>query len=176
MYWLRRPPYARWIVAGCIVVAAVAFDARPTPTVQYPFASADLAPGERIEESLVWHEVPAGILPAWTQEPEGRVAAGLAAGDPIVPSSIDRPVVPNSWWAVQLPLPSGVAGTRLRVILSDGHVAEGIVVEASSDMGFEPLGLVAFSPTDAPLVATAVRNDALTVMVGVGSGVSDPNG
>lgn len=176
MYWLRRPPYLRWLVAGFILLVALALEVRPVPTVSYPFAADNLGPGDPIQDSVVWREVPAGMLPGWSGEPAGPISVGLLAGDPIVPSAFAAAVVPDGWWAVQVPLPAGSVGSRLRVILGEGRIAEGVVVEAFPDDGFEPTGMVAFPPTDAPLVAMAAANDALTVMIGVGSGTAGRNG
>jgi hypothetical protein len=150
-------------------VVGLLIEIRPTSTVSYPFASVDLAPGDPIEASIEWRSAPMGLLPMWDRDPTGPAAIRLTAGDPVLPSSIGTIPVPSGWWAVEIPIPgTGTVGTELRVILADGRIIEGVVVEAPIDNGFETVGMGAFAPNDAPLVATAAINDALTVMVGMG--------
>ena len=64
MYWLSRPSYWRWTAAILVVVASLYFELRPTPSVDHPFAGADLSAGSDVSTALIdWRPVPIGMLP-----------------------------------------------------------------------------------------------------------------
>jgi hypothetical protein len=171
MFWLRRPPYLRWVAAGALLLTGLAMDLTGPRVEPYPFASEPIGVGEHIDGVVEWREIPSGVLPQWEQPVSGVAATEIAAGDPLVPSLLAEVRVPEGWWSVSVPLPVAAApGTWLRVRdTSTGAVVDGVVVGAGHDTGFEIVGMVAFPAEDAARVADATADDALVVMVGHGS-------
>ena len=45
MLWLTPPPHLRRLVAGLVLVVALAVDLTGSPTVEHPFVTADIAAG-----------------------------------------------------------------------------------------------------------------------------------
>ncbi len=177
MFWLRRPPYLRWSIAGLILLLGLVVESRSAPTVRYPFTGSFIAAGTAIDDDIVWRDIPAGLLPAWPGSIEGPAATAIEAASPLLPASVATTAIPVDWWAVSIPLPSPVApGVHIRVVLSDGTVIEGIVIDGDIDTGFSTAGTVAFPPTDAPLVAASASNDALVVMIAASGSVPPPDG
>ncbi len=166
VYWLRRPPYGRWIAAGLLVCCGLYLDMRPTPVVSYPFAATPIPVGATVADSLQWREIPTGVLPERHGSVAGVAVTDIASGTPLVPSLTSESVIPPDWWSVSLPLPYRVApGTRVRVGLEETMV-EGIVAGPISDTGFEVNGPIAFPAAQAAQVAAAAGNSALVVMIG----------
>lgn len=178
MYWLRRPPYLRWIIATLLLVLGLMIEFRPTPVERYPFASDTIAAGAELGPSIEWRTVPIGLLPRWNGRVAGIAKTEIAAGDPLMPSAVASFWVPADWWSVAIPLPtSAPPGTLIRLVLGDaGEVVEGILLEAGIEDGFETVGMVAFSRFDAPRVAAASTNSALVVMIGVQGSAEGPTG
>ena len=178
MYWLRRPPYLRWFSAALILIVGLAIEFRDDAVEPYPFAAQPIDAGADIGPSISWREVPRGLLPQWSGPVTGVAARDVPIGEPVTPSLLARTVVPKEWWSVPIPLPTAAApGTPVRVVLqTTGTVVDGIVVESGIDTGFETVGMVAFSPTDAPQAAAAVADSALVVMIGHGTGGDPPAG
>ncbi|MDJ0923498.1 MAG: hypothetical protein QNJ77_02960 [Acidimicrobiia bacterium] len=168
MFWLRRPPYLRWIGAGLLLAIGVLIEFRPIPVERYPFAAEPLAAGTRIDEAIDWRDVPGGLMPAWAGAVSGIAAIDIETGDPLLPSVVADQATPTGWWSIPVPLVATVApGTRVRLVAGyGGAILEGIVVEPGIDDGFETVAMVAFPPSDAPLAAAAAANDALVVMIG----------
>jgi hypothetical protein len=178
MYWLRRPPYLRWFAAAFLLVLGFYMEMRPSPVEPYPFAAESIPMGSPIEQSISWRDVPQGLLPHWESPVAGIARSEILVGDPLLPSLTGKIVVPDDWWAVPLPLPiPAPPGTLLRLVL-DGtdSVVEGLVVATGLDTGFETIGMVAFAPADALLVANGASHDALVVMVGLGSNTPPSTG
>jgi len=166
VYWLRQPPYLRWIAAGLVLCCGIYLDTRPAPSVAYPFSADAVAVGDRIEAAVEWRDVPAGILPEWSQAVTGAALTAIPAGTPVLPNLVAEVVPPTGWWAVSLPLPHRVSpGTHVRVIAGES-VVEGLVVGEMHDDGFELTASIAFASDDAQLVAATAANSALVVMVG----------
>lgn len=178
MYWLRRPPYLRWLSAALILIVGLIVELQGGAVVAYPFAERPIAAGAAIEPSLGWRDVPRGLLPQWTGPVSGVAARKVPAGEPVTPSLLAEVLVPTDWWSVPIPLPTAAApGTPVRLVLqTTGTTVEGIVVESGIDTGFETMGMVAFSPSDAPRAAAAAADSALVVMVGHRTGGDSPTG
>lgn len=178
MYWLRRPPYLRWVAAALLLVAGLAMELREAPSERYPFAAETIPPGGSIESSIDWRQIPIGLLPRWDAQVAGIAAMEIAVGDPILPSASVSFSVPADWWSVAIPLPTPAPpGSPIRLVLDDsGQVAEGVLIEAGIESGFETIGMVAFAPSDAPRVAVAAMNSALVVMIGVEGDGGGPTG
>lgn len=148
-----------------VVCLGILVDARPAPVVAYPFAAVPVATGESIEE-LVWHEVPADLLPEWTTPVAGTAAIDIPAGAPVIPALVADATIPPGWWAVSLRLPQRVApGTPVRVAVN-GDFADGVVAGALSDNGYEVTGSVAFPPDQASRVAELAADSTVIVMIG----------
>ena len=175
VYWLRRPPYLRWLAAGLVVSCGIYLDLRPAPVVEYPFAADVIGIGETVG-ALTWRDVPAGVLPEWTAPVGGVAVTEIPAGAPLIPSLVSTITVPEGWWAVSLPLPQPVApGTPVRVAVDggqpdggspDGVFADGVVAGPVTDSGFEIHAPVAFPPDQASLVASISPDRTPDVMVG----------
>ena len=165
MYWLQRPPYLRWAAAVLVILGALTWDLRGTPTAMHPFAARPIEAGARLEaDDVEWREIPAHVLtpPAL----QGVVTAiAVAEGEPITAALLAEPTdVPEDW--VALPVDVGVhavRGARVVLIIVDPPASvPGIVVEAQSG---DPYSLD-FSPA-----VVAVPGDrAVDVAVAAASG------
>ncbi len=177
MYWLRRPPYLRWITAGLLIAFGFLFEMRPTATELYPFTVTDLAPGQPIVDGLEWREIPAGVLPKYDGDPDARAALAIPKGEPLPSWAGAQATVPADWWALSIPLPGpAVPGSAIRVVLTGGTIVEGIIMDAGIENGFETYSMVGFPASEAPQVAQAAANDTLIVMIGSTSNGNVPNG
>jgi hypothetical protein len=171
VYWLARPSYWRWAVAILLVGTSVYFELRPTPTVDHPFAGADLAAGADIAQAeITWLPVPVGVLPETALE--GFLLVDVASGQPLVPSVLDpAPSIPTGWWAISVPVPEGsVPGTEVRLVVDvrgTPRVVPGLVVRTFEEATIEgTTALVAIPEGDAGAVAAALADGALSVLVG----------
>jgi hypothetical protein len=170
VFWLRRPPYARWLAALVVVAAAAVIDLGGAPTRPHPYLTAPVAAGETIDANqLQWRDIPVGVLPS--VDLEMVVAAqNLGAGEPLLPSCLTDPTaIPPDWWAVPVPIPGNPApGTSVRIVLTDTLAGvEGIVVTAATQDGFalESTGLAAVPGEHADAVAAAAIDQRLVVLV-----------
>ena len=173
MYWLARPPYLRRAGAVMIVVVAVWFEVAPDATVLHPFAKSDLAAGTAVTPThFEQRPVPPGVLPEVS--PEGVLTVAVASGEPLVPAMVRRiPVVPEGWWALDVPVPAGVgAGTEVRLLVDQAESARvvvGLIVRIQESDSFEGnLALVAVPEADAAAAASAVAQGTAAVLVGSG--------
>jgi hypothetical protein len=173
MYWLARPPYLRRAGAVLIVVIAVWFEIAPDPSVLHPFAESDMAAGTAVTPSdFEQRPVPPGVLPA--VNPHGVLTVNIASGDPLVPAMVSRsPVVPEGWWALDVPVPEGVgAGTEVRLLVDlqqSARVVVGLIVRIQESESFEGnIALVAIPEADAAAAASAVAQGTAAVLVGSG--------
>ncbi len=170
MFWLRRPPYARWFAAVVVIAAAAAIDLSDAPTRPHPYLTAPVSTGQTIGESLLeWREVPDGVLPH--VDIDAVVAArDLGAGEPLLPSGVTTPpTIPQDWWAVPLPIPGDPApGTAVRIVLTNtSTTVEGVVVSAATQDGFayQNTGLAAVPGEYAAAVAAAAIDQRLVVLL-----------
>ncbi len=178
VYWLRRPPYLRWLVAASLVVIGLIVETGGGETERYPFAATAIAAGTDIADTIEWRTVPSGLLPAWQESVTGVAACEVAAGHPLLPGLGGETEIPAGWWSIPVPLPiAATPGTRLRLLNSiTGELVDGILAMAGTDDGFETVAMVAFSPDDAPRAAQTVASDAFVVMIGHGDGADHTNG
>lgn len=166
MFWLSRPPYARWVVAGLVLVGGLVIELRGGPTVPHPFVTEQIAVGETIDESKVrWEEVPTGLL-APVHLP-AIATRKILAGEP-VPVSDDTADagVPDGWWAVEVTLPAGTRPGMAVRLVTPGAATEGVVVATHEGDFGEQSGLVAVPGPDADAIAVAALDASLVVMVG----------
>ena len=163
MYWLQRPPYLRRAAAALLVLAALAWDLRGSPTKQHPFAARAISAGTALTNAdIAWRGLPAGSFDV--PELDDRVAAvDLERGEPISASVLAAPTsVPDGWWAVPVDVgPHAVPGDDVLMIISDPEVTvTGVVVGAQRgdpySLDYRP-ALVAVPAEMAPLVAAADR-------------------
>ncbi|MFZ0492170.1 MAG: SAF domain-containing protein [Acidimicrobiia bacterium] len=175
MYWFTRPPYLRRIGAALLIVVAAWVDLRPTDTVPYPFAAADLTAGSVIDTAAVeWRDVPRGLLPL-APATEGTVRFAIARGEPITSSIVsgDRPSVPEGWWALSTIMPDTVVpGQKVQLVVTGAtpRAYPGIVIEPPpppDPLAYQdPIGLVAVPADSAVAVAAATAEGAISVLVG----------
>lgn len=168
MFWLSRPPYLRWALAALLVAGGIVAEFRPSSTVSHPFATEPIEVGETVDDSRVtYRPVPAGLLEpvALPVTADRRLRAGepVLAGDPE-----DDGGIPPGWWAIELDLPTDAApGMTVRVVTPFG-VADGVVVAAvDGDFG-ERRGLVAVPDGESQVVAEAVLDSRIAVLLGPG--------
>ena len=165
MYWLSRPPLVRYALAAAVVAVAFWVELRPSETVMHPFAVRPISAGAAITPSDVeLRSVPVGLLaPVSLPQIAGHP---IRTGDPILAED-PKPKPPADWWALEIPSPAQVSpGSRVRVVITDRPAVStiGIVVETGEAFG-EPTALVAVAEEWADLVATAVREDRVLLMV-----------
>ena len=171
MYWLRRPPYFRYLLAAVIVVGALVMEFRRPEVMLHPYAAEVIPSGSPLETaSLDWKEIPTGVLPP--VEVSGAAGRTVPAGSPLLPQDVsDSPRAPEGWWAVEVPLPSraGVGQTVQVVVLSVGTAVPGLGLEPaprSDEFGFsDRMGLVAVPSSEAALVVMAVAEQRVGVAI-----------
>ncbi len=167
--WLSRPPVLRWLAAGSIILAALAWDVAKNQSEPFPFAAVAISAGTVISDDLVdWKSVPEGSIPFPVLD--GTTAtADIDAGDPLTRSVVAQsPPLPTEWWSVPIEIPTGTpVGAGIRVVLPNGDAAMGIVTEpASSDgYGVPSPGTVGFPPQVADIVARLAATGNLVVLV-----------
>lgn len=156
------------------VVAAVALyiELAPDPSVDHPFATAPIAPGEVVDSSNTeLRSVPAELF-APTEL--GAVASvPIESGDPVLASDVreSSPVVPSGWWVVGVTLPNGArVGDEVRlVVLDTGLEVGGVVAHPGSDDPFDAAdGGVAVPPESSAEVALAAADARLAVLISTG--------
>jgi hypothetical protein len=161
----------RYVAAGALVLAAMAWDLWPEATVRHPFAVRPVTAGSPFDGAVEWRSIPSGVLP--DVDPTGVAMVDLAAGEPILPSHVGEAPVPDGWWVVSLAVPRGArVGSEVRVAVTSPAVAEatlvrGVVVAGTPD-GPGAVGSVAVPEGDAGLVAAATAGGRATVLVGSG--------
>ncbi len=160
------------MVAIAIALVALWVEIRPDPTVDHPFATVAIHPGESVGDwNVEWKAVPVGLLDPVAP---GSVAIHpVAAGNPILGSDIGdgETLIPQGWWTIEVEIgPQATIGERAMVVMLDtGTLARAVVVSASSD---DPLGAsrgaVAVEPDHAAEAAMAAAEGRLAVMFASG--------
>lgn len=173
MYWFARPPWIRWAVSACLLVAAFTLEVRGPATTDHWFATADIEPGTPlIPDQFRAVRVPAGLFPPI--EPHGFARTEIYSGDPLINGHVtDQHVrVPDDWWVIELSVPARlrVGQTVLLVVLDtdtpttvDGLA---VTVTAASDPfgGTSTVGSIAVPSAEAAAVATAAATGNVTVL------------
>jgi hypothetical protein len=172
VFWLARPPYVRRSLAVLILILAVGWELRPTPTELRAYLARDVTAGEEVsDEVLDWRRVPVGILPEHAS-PSGLFLVDVKRGMPLVPSLLGEAApVPEGWWSLEVPVPEGTAaGVDVRLVVdvrSAPKIIPGIVVrllEANSIDGAR--ALVAIPEAEVGAAATALADGSLRALVG----------
>ncbi len=172
MLWFEPLPWGRWALVVIVAAVAVYIELGPDPTVDHPFATVSIAPGDVIDTSNTeMRPVPASLF---TPFDTGSVArSSIASGDPVLATDVgeDDPVVPPGWWIVGVTLPEGArAGDRVRLVMLDtGEEVEGIVAHPGSEDPFDAAdGGVAVPSAASANVAVAAADARLAVLISTG--------
>jgi len=171
VYWLARPSYRRWAAAILVVGASLYFELRPTPSVDHPFAGADLRAGSDVKVAAIdWRPVPVGVLP--DMDLDGFLLVDVEAGQPLLPAMLDAgPLMPAGWWGVSVPVPEGsLPGSEVRLVVDirgSPRVVPGLLIRIFAQATIEgSTALVAIPEGEAGAVAAALADSALSVLVG----------
>ena len=171
MYWLARPSYWRWAAAILLVGASLYFELRPTPSVDHPFAGADLSAGSDVTTAAIdWRPVPIGSLPATALE--GFLLVDVEMGQPLVAAMLgSAPPMPTGWWGVSVPVPEGsLPGAEVRLVVDirgTPRVVPGLLIRTFAEATIEgSTALVAIPESEAGAVAAALADSALSVLIG----------
>ncbi len=160
------------MATGLVIIVALWVEFRPDPTIEHPFATSPIQPGEEITSANTeLRKVPVGIF----DQVVGPMVAtsDIAQGDPILVSDTGVPgsLVPSEWWVVGVALPGNAArGDSVRIVLLEtGAVVPGVVSETA---GTDPLdastGGVAVAPLQTAEVARAAATGQVAVLVETG--------
>lgn len=172
MLWLQPLPWGRWALVTLIAAVALYVEFRPDPTVESPFATATISPGDVIDETNTeLRRVPSGLFDAGQR---GDIATrSILSGSPVMESDVSEQgrTVPPDWWVVGVTLPDGAdVGDDVRLVLLDsGQEVPGVVAHPGSDDPFAAAdGGVAVPPERSSDVAVAAANGRLTVLLSTG--------
>ena len=141
---------------------------RPEATAPHPFAVETISIGEQIDESRIrWRDVPAGLfLPV---ELPTTATRRIEPGEPVLADASGEPeasAIPKGWWALELDVPNGTrAGMTVRIVTHSG-TADGIIIEVRSGDFGERTGLVAVPDEQASVVAKAILDSTVAVLIG----------
>ena len=172
MLWFEPFPVGRWALVLIVAAVAVYVEFRPDPSVEVPFATVAIDPGDVIDDTNTeLRSVPANLLEGADL---GDIAAvPIAAGWPVLSSAAGQEgsTVPAGWWVVGVTLPHGAGvGDEVKLVLLDtGDEVQGIVADPGSDDPFAAAdGGVAIPPASSAEVAIAAANGRLAVLVSTG--------
>lgn len=171
MYWLQRPPYLRWAAAALLVIGALLWDLRPSPTTAAPFASRTVTAGEPIgADDVMWRRVPDGLLTP--PRLDGAIAAvDIPEGEPITAALLAEAVsIPEGWFA--LPVDVGgyaAAGDRVVLIVTDPPLSvPGVVVVAQEgdrfSLDFAPAVVAVPGESAAQVAAASVEGRVIAAV------------
>jgi hypothetical protein len=165
-------PWGKWALVILIAVVAVYVEFRPDPTVDSPFSTDAIAPGDVIDETNTeLRRVPKGLLESAAR---GEVATrSILAGSPVLATDVGEQghTVPPGWWIVGVTLPDGAdVGDDVRLVLLDsGLEVPGVVAHPGSDDPFAAAdGGVAVPSDQSSDVAMAAANGRIAVLISSG--------
>lgn len=172
MLWLQPMPWGRWALVILIAAVAAYVEFRPDPTVESPFATVAISPGDVIDESNTeLRRVPVDLLDSAQR---GDIATRpVLPGSPVMTTDVGEhgQTVPTGWWVLGVALPEGAAvGEDVRLVLLDsGDEVPGVVAHPGSDDPFAAAdGGVAVPPEKSADVAVAAANGRLAVLISTG--------
>lgn len=172
MLWFEPLPWKRWGLALLVTAVAVYIEFRPDQSVEVPFATVDISPGEEITpDNSELRPIPGGLLTA--ASPGDVAVARIPSGDPVLSRDVGSAgqLVPPGWWVVGVTLPVGAQpGDPVRLVLLDNGVeVDGVVAHPGSDDPFAAAdGGVAVPPESSADVALAAANGRLAVLISTG--------
>jgi hypothetical protein len=165
-------PWGRWALVILIAALAVYVEFRPDPTVESPFATVAISPGDVIDETNTeLRRVPVDLLDSAQR---GDVATrSILPGSPVMATDVGEQgrTVPPGWWIVGVTLPDGAdVGEDVRLVLLDsGGEVPGVVAHPGTDDPFAAAdGGVAVPPESSSEVAVAAANGRLAVLISSG--------
>lgn len=172
MLWFAPLPWGRWLLVSLLAAFALYLEFRPDATIEVPFATVDLLPGDVVDETNTeLRPVPVDLLnPAQDGD---RIGAAVRTGDPALASDVreNDGVVPPGWWVIGVTLPDGAnVGNPVRLVLLDsGEEVEGVVAHPGSDDPFAAAdGGVAVPGDASSRVAMAAAEARLAVLLSTG--------
>jgi hypothetical protein len=172
MLWFQPMPWGRWALVLLIAVGALYVELKPEATVDSPFATVTINPGDVIDQNNTeLRRTPVGLLE--TAE-LGEVAnERIEPGSPVMASSAgdQADTVPTGWWVIGVKLPDGAdVGDEVRlVLLESGSEVPGVVAHPGSDDPFAAAdGGVAVPPERSAEVAVAASDGRLAVLISTG--------
>lgn len=172
MLWFEPFPWARWALVLLVAGGAAFVELKPDATVETPFATATILPGDTIDATNTeLRRVPSGLLE--TAERGAVATRRIASGSPVLQTWVGEQgsVVPPGWWIVAVSLPEGAeTGDEVRLVLVDtGDEIPGVVAHAGSDDPFAAADAgVAVPPESSAQVAMAAFGGRLAVLVSAG--------
>jgi hypothetical protein len=172
MLWFQPVPWVRWLLALLIAGVALYVELRPDPSVEAPFATTSISPGDVIDETNTeLRKIPAGLLD--TAEPGTVATRPIPPGAPVMSADagVRGDTVPPGWWVVGVTLPDGAeVGDEVRLVLLDsGLEVSGVVAHPGSDDPFAAAdGGVAVPPESSADVAMASAGGRLAVLISTG--------
>lgn len=172
MLWFQPVPWGRWLLALLIAAIAVYIEVRPEGSVDAPFSTVVISPGDVVDETNTeMRRVPVGLLDSAER---GMVATRqIPPGSPVMSADVGEPgeAVPPGWWVVGVTLPVGAeVGSEVRLVLLDsGTEVAGVVAHPGSDDPFAAAdGGVAVPPDSSADVAVASADGRLAVLISSG--------
>ena len=173
MYWFARPPWIRWTLSTCLLLAAFALEIRGPITADHWFATTDIAPGTPLTlDQFRTVQVPSGLFPPI--EPHGFARTEIYSGDPLLDGHVtDQPVrAPDNWWVIELPVPARLqVGQTVLLVVLDTEIATtvgglAVAVDPTSDPfgGTSAIGSIAVPSEAAAAVAAAAATGNVTVL------------
>lgn len=172
MMWFDPLPWGRWALVLLVAAGAAYVEFRPDPSVEHPFATADISAGDVIDSSNTeMRRAPSGLLDP--VQLGAMATRTIPSGDPVLATDVGDEVdaVPPGWWVVGVTLPDGAEtgdGVRL-VLLDSGIEVEGVVAYPGSDDPFAAAdGGVAVPAGSSSDAALAAANGRLAVLISTG--------
>lgn len=172
MLWFQPMPWGRWTLVILVALVAAYVEFRPDPTVEAPFATTTISPGDVIDETnSELRRVPAGLLDTAQR---GDVATrSILPASPVMATDVGEEgrTVPPGWWILGVALPDGAdVGEHVRLVMLDsGTEVSGVVAHAGSDDPFAAAdGGVAVPPESSAEVAVAAANGRVAVLISSG--------
>lgn len=173
MYWFARPPWIRWAMSACLLVAAFVLEIGGPATTEHWFAITDIEPGTPLDPGQFRAvRIPSDLFAP--VEPHGFARTEIRSGDPLINGHItDQFVrVPDGWWVIDLAVPARirVGQTVLLVVLNTDQptTVDGVAVavEATSDAfgGRSSVGSIAVPAAAAGAVASAAASGNISVL------------
>lgn len=172
MLWFEPMPWGRWALVILVAAVAAYLEFGPDPSVEQPFATMTIDPGDIVDTSnSELRRVPVGLLEAGEI---GDIATRhVEVGDPVLGVDVSESgaAVPVGWWVVAVTLPdSARVGDQVKLVLLDaGTEVEGVVAHPGSDDPFAAAdGGVAVPADVSAEVALAAAGARLAVLISTG--------
>ena len=169
MFWLERPPWAKWLFVAAFSLFALWLEIKPEPMIEHPFATTDIEVGDPIgAHNTELRSLPEGLLEPLA--PESHALGAIPSGSPVLAGLAgDRQsVLPSGWWIVTMDVPEqATVGERVKIVLLDeGELVDGVVSSSGFSDGLDfVMGGVAVAPESAQRVASAAIDGRVTLLL-----------